>query len=82
LKIGHGIGRSGTEIGRGSRRAGNEEAVLRGTAMFGVAGELFTFLLVRRKYWLYPVVVALALLGGVVVLGKGSAVMPLIYTIF
>jgi hypothetical protein len=50
--------------------------------MLSIVGELFSFLLARKKYWLFPVIGVLALLGGVVVLGKGSAVMPLIYTIF
>jgi hypothetical protein len=50
--------------------------------MLSIVRELFSFLIKRRKYWLLPVVAVLGLLGGVVVLGKGSAVMPLIYTIF
>jgi hypothetical protein len=69
-------------LAAGFSRARDEGPVLGGTAMFSIVRELFTFLLVRKKYWLFPVIGALALLGGVVVLGKGSAVMPLIYTIF
>ena len=47
-----------------------------------IVRELWTFLRVRRKYWLLPVVAMLALLGGIVVLTKGSAVAPFVYTIF
>jgi hypothetical protein len=44
--------------------------------------ELWTFLKVRRKFWLLPIIVMMALLGGLVVLTEGSAVAPFIYTIF
>jgi len=36
----------------------------------------------RRKFWLLPIVVALLLFGGVIVLTQGSAVAPFIYTLF
>ena len=44
--------------------------------------ELWTFLIVRRKFWLLPIIVMMALFGGLVVLTQGSAVAPFIYTIF
>ena len=44
--------------------------------------ELWTFLRVRRKFWLIPIIVMLAVFGGLVVLSKGSAVTPFIYTLF
>ena len=44
--------------------------------------ELWKFLRVRKKFWLVPVLVVLALLGGLIVLGQGSAVAPFIYTLF
>ncbi|MCH9050488.1 MAG: hypothetical protein IIA72_05330 [Proteobacteria bacterium] len=44
--------------------------------------ELWTFLKVRRKFWLLPIIVMMALFGGLVVLTQGSAVAPFIYTIF
>ena len=50
--------------------------------MLKVFWELLTFLLARKKYWLLPIMLILALLGGLIVLGKGSAVTPVIYTIF
>jgi len=37
---------------------------------------------VRKKYWLLPIIVAMFLLGGLLILIKGSAVAPFIYTIF
>jgi hypothetical protein len=44
--------------------------------------ELIAFLLVRKKYWLIPVVLLMAVFGGLIVLSKGSAVAPFIYTLF
>lgn len=44
--------------------------------------ELWTFLLARKKFWLLPIVFAMVVLGGLVVLTKGSAVAPFIYTLF
>jgi hypothetical protein len=45
-------------------------------------GELWSFMLERKKFWLLPIVIAMVVLGGLVVLTKGSAVAPFIYTLF
>jgi hypothetical protein len=44
--------------------------------------ELWAFMRVRKKYWLWPVFVMMALLGALIVLAQGSAVAPFIYTLF
>jgi hypothetical protein len=44
--------------------------------------EFIAFLRVRKKYWLVPVFVVMFLLGGLLVLAKGSMVAPFIYTLF
>ena len=44
--------------------------------------ELWTFLRARKKYWLWPIFVMMALLGVLIVLAQGSAVAPFIYTLF
>ena len=44
--------------------------------------EFFKFLKIRKKYWLVPVVFALTIFGGLIVLSQGSVVAPFIYTIF
>jgi Family of unknown function (DUF5989) len=44
--------------------------------------ELMEFLLARKKFWLMPIMLMMALFGGLVVLTKGSAVAPFIYTLF
>jgi hypothetical protein len=44
--------------------------------------ELWSFMRERKKYWLLPIIVMLALFGGLIILAKGSAVAPFIYTLF
>lgn len=44
--------------------------------------ELWKFILVRKKFWLVPVLVILAIFGALIVLSQGSAVAPFIYTLF
>ena len=44
--------------------------------------ELWRFMRVRKKYWLVPIMVTMFLLGGLLVLAKGSAIAPFIYTLF
>jgi hypothetical protein len=44
--------------------------------------EFWAFLRVRKKYWLLPVLLVMLLFGGLIVLTKGTAVAPFIYTIF
>jgi hypothetical protein len=44
--------------------------------------ELWTFLRARKKYWLLPIILMTALLGGLVVLSHGSAIAPFIYAVF
>ncbi len=44
--------------------------------------ELWRFIRTRRKFWLIPVLVMMVVLGGLVVLSKGSAIAPFIYTLF
>ena len=44
--------------------------------------EFGQFLKVRKKYWRLPIIIILALFGGLIILSQGSAVAPFIYTIF
>jgi hypothetical protein len=44
--------------------------------------ELWRFMRVRKKFWLLPIIVVTVLLGGLLILVKGSAVAPFIYTLF
>ena len=44
--------------------------------------EFLEFLNVRKKYWLFPIIIVLLILGGLIVLTQGSVVAPFIYAIF
>lgn len=44
--------------------------------------ELWTFLRVRKKFWMLPMIVMMLLFGGLLLLAKGSALAPFIYAIF
>ncbi|MAJ86362.1 MAG: hypothetical protein CL687_05350 [Candidatus Pelagibacter sp.] len=50
--------------------------------MLSFLKEFWEFLTERKKYWLLPVIIVLALFGILIVLSQGSAVAPFIYTIF
>lgn len=45
-------------------------------------GELLKFMRVRKKFWLFPAMFMMVLLGVLIVLSQGSAVAPFIYTLF
>ena len=44
--------------------------------------EFWAFLVVRKKYWLAPIFIALLLLGVLIIFTESSAVAPFIYTLF
>ena len=48
----------------------------------GFLRELYVFMRVRKKYWLLPALIMVLAIGGLLVLSQGSAVAPMIYTIF
>jgi len=50
--------------------------------MINFIKEFYEFLKERKKYWLLPIFIVLALFGILIVLSQGSAVAPFIYTLF
>ena len=44
--------------------------------------EIWAFLRARKKFWLLPIVLMMLLMGALLVLAKGSAIAPFIYTLF
>jgi hypothetical protein len=44
--------------------------------------ELLTFLRLRKKLWLAPLIAVMLILGGLLALAQGSVLAPFIYTIF
>ena len=50
--------------------------------MLSFIKEFWVFVKERKKFWLLPIIIVLALFGILIVLSQGSAVAPFIYTIF
>ncbi len=49
---------------------------------FGLLGQLWAFMKIRKKWWLLPIIVVMLLVGMLLVFAQGSALAPFIYTIF
>lgn len=50
--------------------------------MLSFAKEFWSFLRVRKKYWLLPIFLMMLTFGALIVLTQGSAIAPFIYTLF
>jgi hypothetical protein len=44
--------------------------------------ELWQFLRARKKFWLFPIILAMLIMGALLVLAEGSAMAPVIYALF
>jgi hypothetical protein len=44
--------------------------------------DIWEFMRTRKKFWLFPALIVLVILGAILVVGSTSAVAPFIYTIF
>jgi len=70
-------GREGIDTSGEARLA---EPVVSRSATVSLLGELWSFMRVRKKWWLGPIV--LALFGALIVFTQGSALAPFVYTLF
>ena len=50
--------------------------------MRGFIGEFWSFLRMRKKFWLAPMLITMALFGALLIATEGSAIAPFIYTLF
>jgi hypothetical protein len=48
----------------------------------GFARELWSFLRIRKKFWLLPIIVMTLVFGVLLLLAQSSAIAPFIYTLF
>ena len=48
----------------------------------GLIGELWAFMRERKKLWLFPILIVLVIVGGLLVFAQGSGLAPFIPTIF
>ena len=51
-------------------------------ASSSMAREVWAFMRVRKKWWLLPIIVVLAMVGTLLIFAQGSALAPFIYTMF
>ena len=50
--------------------------------MWHLISDLWAYMRIRKKFWIAPIVLVMALLGALLILAQGSAVAPFIYTLF
>ena len=50
--------------------------------MGSFVSEFWAFLRIRKKFWLAPLMITIALFGALLVLSEGSVIAPFIYTLF
>lgn len=74
--------RTGAGAPAGRALAGNNDAFLWAMNKLAILKEFLEFLRERKKWWIAPIVIVLLLLGGLLILAKGSALAPFIYTLF
>ncbi len=64
-------------------QAGFEDVLRRNTmSKISILGEFWSFMRVRKKWWLAPIMFVLLMLSLLIVLTEGSALAPFIYTLF
>lgn len=44
--------------------------------------DIWGFMKERKKYWLFPMIIILLLIGFLLVFSSGSAIAPFVYTLF
>ena len=50
--------------------------------MISLLKELWHYMRERKKFWLLPILIMMVIFGGLIVLTKGSAIAPFVYTLF
>jgi len=70
------------KITKDSSRTGHFKIEDLNMSKLSIIREFWNFLKVRKKWWLAPIIIFLILLGALIVLTEGSAIAPLIYTLF
>lgn len=45
-------------------------------------GEAWSFLKIRKAWWLMPIIIMLLLVGALIIFGQSSAISPFIYAFF
>jgi hypothetical protein len=48
----------------------------------GISRELWSYMKVRKKLWLLPLILVMLIMGALLVFAQGSVLAPFIYTVF
>jgi uncharacterized membrane protein len=48
----------------------------------GIVGELFSFFWGHKRWWLFPMLLTLFIVGILIIVAESSAIAPFIYTLF
>ena len=48
----------------------------------GISRELWSYMKVRKKLWLRPLILVMLIVGALLVFAQGSVLAPFIYTVF
>jgi len=48
----------------------------------GMAREIWAFMRARKKWWLLPIIIIMALVGALIIFAQSSVLAPFIYVIF
>ena len=65
----------------GKQDGDKDFAARAGQERVGLVAEFVAFLKDNKKFWLLPIIIVFALLGGLIMLG-GTSAAPFIYTLF
>jgi len=49
---------------------------------FTILTDMWSFMRIRKKFWLLPVIIMLILVGGLIIFGQSSGLSPFIYALF
>jgi len=49
---------------------------------FYLIREMLSFVRIKRKWWMLPVIIMLILAGSIIIFGQSSALSPFIYALF
>jgi len=48
----------------------------------GMIGEFWSYMKIRKKWWLTPIIIMIVLVGILIIFGQSSALSPFIYSLF
>jgi hypothetical protein len=77
-----GIRWNGKELLETQERRRNSQPFWKTILVMEFFKEFWEFLKYNKKFWMLPILLILILIGGLLILAKGSAVAPFIYTLF